>query len=111
MVARCPMIQTARALRSKLEAQSIPDDYHPEGAYWEVMLEVRRRFTNYSALIATLPTCPLDCPIAAKAGGPIGPGCFDYDLAQDMLRTEARWLALRAFEAWQARGNKPANAT
>jgi hypothetical protein len=101
MTASCPVIQMARELRAQLQAQDIPGDFDPKGAYWEVMLEVRYRFTNYGALLKALPSCPLDCPIAAQGGGPIGAGCFNYDLAQDMLRTDARWLALRAFEAWQ----------
>ncbi len=108
MMMRCPVIQMARALRDELQARSIPDDFDPEGAYWEVMLEVRHRFTNYDSLLKALPSCPLDCPLAAQAGGPLGAGCFNYDLAQDMLRTDARWLALRVFEAWQARGHETA---
>ncbi len=102
MITSCNVTEAAVRLTGRLQAQSIPDDYVLEGAYWEVMLDVRGRFTNYRSLRQALPACPPNCPIATNRGEPAGQGCFNYDLAHDILRTDARWLAWYLFRTWQA---------
>ena len=100
MLEPCEVTQMAAELRAQLYAQHIPDDYRPEGTYWEALLGVRRRFTNYDALLTALPDCPADCPFGAGAGRPTGPRCFNYDLAHDTLTTDATWLATHTFDTW-----------
>jgi hypothetical protein len=98
MVARCEVLRMAGELCSQLAGERIPDDFEVAGEYSQTVSAVRQRYTNYEALLDALP----DCPIADRVGDPIGPGCTNYDLAHDILRTSARRLALELYCKWHA---------
>ncbi len=100
MMRRCEVLRRAGELCSQLAGESIPDDFEVAGEYLQTVSAVRQSYTNYQALLDALPACPLECPIADKTGDPIGPGCTNYDLAHDILRTSARRLALELFSEW-----------
>ncbi len=102
MVTRCDVLRVAVESCSRLTGQSIPADFEAGGEYLQTVSAVRQSYTNYDALLDALPDCPLDCPIADRMGEPIGPGCTNYDLAHDILRTSARRLALELFAEWHA---------
>ena len=101
MMTACEMTETAVRLRLHLQTHLIPEDFHPAGEYLQVMMQVVDEYTNYEALREDLPTCPVDCPMAAAAGEPTGAGCFNYHLAADILQTEAREHALVMFALCQ----------
>jgi hypothetical protein len=94
MMTGCEATETAVRLCLHLHARLIPEDFHPAGEYLQVMAQVVDEYTNYDALRDDLPGCPADCPIAASAGEPSGAGCFNYNLARDILVTEGRRDAL-----------------
>jgi hypothetical protein len=110
MIRPCKLTEKAGELCSDMIARSIPQDFVLSGDYWQVMADFRHDFTNYDALVEALPDCPMDCPIAASMDEPSGPSCFNYDLAHDMLRTDARWLAMRVFDEWYAKKKDQAEA-
>lgn len=102
MVMRCEALRMARELCSQLAGESIPDDFEAAEDYSQTVSAVRQSYTNYQALLDALPDCPEDCPIADRLGDPVGPGCTNYDLAHDILRTTARRLALELYSEWHA---------
>jgi hypothetical protein len=102
MTAGCDVLRMAGASCSQLAGESIPDDFEAAGEYSQTVAAVRQSYTNYEALLDALPDCPLECPIAAKTGDLVGPGCTAYDLAHDILRTNARRLALELYIEWHA---------
>ncbi len=107
MLTSCDVTETAGRLSLQLEAQAIPDDYDPVGAYWQIIANVRHSFTNYDTLLAALPDCPLECPIAESNGDLTGQSCANYDLAHDILKTEARRLAMNLYRAWEGEAPAP----
>ena len=65
------------------------------------------------ALLDALPDCPLECPIADKLGDSVGPGCTNYDLTHDILRTsfwcETRVGPMVVAPAWEYLNSQPNN--
>lgn len=99
MMTACEVTETAIRLCLLLQVGRIPEDFHRAGDYRHVMTRVLDEYTNYQALREALPSCPADCPIAARAGQHPGSTCFNYHLARDILQTEARRRALVMFAA------------
>jgi hypothetical protein len=99
MLTACEVTETAIRLCLHLHVELIPEDYHRTGEYRQVMARVVAEYTNYDTLRDALPSCPPECPIAARAGLETGAACFNYHLARDILQTEARRRALVMFAA------------
>jgi hypothetical protein len=107
MVTHCEVLRMAVASCSQLQGENLSDDFEVAEEYSQTIAAVRQSSTNYEALLDALPDCPEDCPIAAQTGDPLGPGCINYDLAHDILRTSARRLALELYIKWHAGNELP----
>lgn len=98
MIRICTLTDAARKSGTELRVRELPVDLDPDGD-WELLAGLRHTFTNYEALMVAWPDCPQDCPIAALNKDEVGVECGNYQVAVDMLRTRARWVALGALDA------------
>ena len=101
MMTACEVTETAVRLRLHLQTHLIPEDFHLPGEYQQIMTSREvDEYTNYETLQRTCPAAR-ECPIAAGAGEQPGAACFNYNLARDILQTEAREHALVMFALCQ----------
>ena len=101
LIRACIVTEAARELGPKLRMLAMPDDLDPDGDDWELVTHLRHRLTNCEALVGELPDCPQDCPVADLNDDDVGGSCSNRLVAQDMLETRARWVALGGIDAWR----------
>ena len=93
MIPTCQAVDAAHELCKQLEASGEIEPLDGEIPYLVKIAHVRHANTNYETLLEQLPECPVDCPIASAHNELSGAACQNYDLAHDILKSEARRVA------------------
>jgi len=104
---RCLVIKQAEERVSEIKAHDLPTDFDPgDMSYNEILAHVRHEFTNYEALLFTLPPCAVlwghrEYGCIQKLGSNVSENDCPWEQeAHDLLKWAAKGAAEEVYQAW-----------